>query len=147
MKKEKIIISACLLGYPCRYDGKKNEILLQIKKLIEDPLIELIPVCPEQLGGLPTPRTGSEIIKNKVINQEGIDVTKEFQKGAEETLKIVKANYCKKVILKSKSPSCGYGQIYDGTFTRTLINGNGITTRLLLKNNIKIFTEKDNIFF
>lgn len=146
MNKEKIIISACLLGCPCRYDGKKNEILLEIQKIIDDPLIELIPVCPEQLGGLPTPRIASEINKDKVINQEGVDVTKEFYKGAEETLKIAKTNKCKKAILKSKSPSCGYGKVYDGSFTRTLIDGNGITTRLLLKNNIKIFTEKEIVF-
>ena len=137
---EKIIVSACLLGEPCRYDGKSkpsSEVIALREKY------ELIPVCAEVLGGLPTPRIGAEIVGDKVLRSDGVDVTKEYHKGANEALKIAIQNGCTKAILKSKSPSCGKGQIYDGTYTRTLIDGNGILTDLLLKNNITVFTETE----
>lgn len=103
---------------------------------------EIIPICPEQLGGLPTPRPASEIIGDKVINNEGTDVTSNYQKGAEEALKIAKLLGIKKALLKAKSPSCGNGKIYDGTFSGTLIDGDGITTKLLKENNIEVITIK-----
>ena len=133
-----ILISGCLLGLKCRYDGKEKK-LPEIEKLIE--VYNLIPVCPEQLGGLPTPRVPAERVNNKVVNQAGVDVTKEYQLGAEEALKIAKLYNCKKAILKEKSPSCGCGKIYDGTFSKNLIVGNGVTADLLLKNGIEIFGE------
>ena len=135
-----ILISGCLLGLKCRYDGKEKK-LPEIEKLIE--VYNLIPVCPEQLGGLPTPRIPAERVNNKVVNQAGVDVTKEYQLGAEEALKIAKLYNCKKAILKEKSPSCGCGKIYDGTFSKNLIVGNGVTTDLLLKNGIEIFGESE----
>lgn len=135
-----ILISGCLLGLKCRYDSKEKK-LPEIEKLIE--LYNLIPICPEQLGGLPTPRIPAERVKHKVITQAGVDVTKEYQLGAEEALKIAKLYNCKKAILKEKSPSCGCGKIYDGTFSRNLIVGNGVTADLLLKNGIEVFGESE----
>lgn len=135
-----ILISGCLLGLKCRYDGKEKK-LSEIEKLIG--LYNLIPVCPEQLGGLPTPRIPAERVKDRVITQVGVDVTKEYQIGAEEALKIAKLYNCKKAILKEKSPSCGCGKIYDGTFSRNLIVGNGVTAELLLKNGIEVFGESE----
>lgn len=137
---EKIIVSACLLGIPCRYDGKSkpvNEVIALKDKY------ELIPVCAEVLGGLSTPRIGAEIVGNKVIKKDGVDVTEEYHIGAKEALKIALENGCTKAILKSKSPSCGKGKIYDGTFTRTLIDGNGILTELFIKNKIKVYSETE----
>lgn len=135
-----ILISGCLLGLKCRYDAKEKK-LPEIEKLIE--IYNLIPVCPEQLGGLPTPRIPAERVNNKVVNQAGVDVTKEYQLGAEEALKIAKLYNCEKAILKEKSPSCGCGKIYDGTFSKNLIVGNGFTADLLLKNGIEIFGESE----
>ncbi len=139
--KEKILISACLLGVNCKYNGGNNyneELIQQIKKEYD-----LIPICPEIYGGLTTPRYPSEIKDEIVINSEGTDVTKNYKKGAEETLKIAKILNVKKAILKSKSPSCGKGKIYNGTFQNILIDGNGITTNLLEKNGIEVITEKE----
>ena len=137
---EKILVSACLLGEACRYDGKSKPdygvIALQDK-------YELIPVCAEVLGGLPTPRISSEILEERVIRQDGYDVTEEYHKGAMEALKIAKENNCKTAILKSKSPSCGKYSIYDGTFTRALIEGQGILCRLLLENGIRVLDETE----
>ena len=137
---EKIIVSACLLGVPCRYDGKskpENDVIA-----LKDRY-ELVPVCAEILGGLPIPRVGAEIVGDKVLRSDGIDVTYEYHKGANDVLKIAKEHGCKIAILKSKSPSCGKGKIYDGTYTRTLIDGNGILTDRLLKNNIEVYTETE----
>ena len=139
---KRILVSACLLGISCRYDGlsKENKELIELGKKFE-----FFPVCPEILGGLPTPRVPSEIRNGKVINKDGIDVTDNYRKGAEDTLKICKICNIDAVILKSKSPACGKGKIYDGTFSGTLINGNGIAADLLLKNGIKVYTEEEFI--
>jgi uncharacterized protein YbbK (DUF523 family) len=137
--KEKILVSACLLGTNCKYSGGNNY-SEEVMEYLKD--YEIIPICPEQLGGLPTPRPASEIIGDKVINNEGTDVTSNYQKGAEETLKIAKLLGIKKALLKAKSPSCGNGKIYDGTFSGTLIDGDGITTKLLKENNIEVITIK-----
>lgn len=134
----KLLVSACLLGIDCKYNGKNNK-NDKVIELLED--YDLIPVCPEIMGGLTTPRTPAEINKNKVITKDGINVTKQYQKGAEETLKIAKLYNCQRAILKEKSPSCGCGKIYDGTFTGTLIDGDGITARLLKEYGIKITGE------
>lgn len=137
---EKILVSACLLGNNCKYDGtnNKNEKVLEY---IKDK--EVIPICPEIYGGLETPRVPSERNGERVITKEGKDVTVNFKKGAEETLYIAKLFNAKKALLKAKSPSCGNGIIYDGTFTHTKVNGNGVTTELLKNNGIEIITEED----
>lgn len=133
-----ILVSACLLGVACRYDGKSKPVEYVAKLLSKH---NLIPVCPEQLGGLSTPRVPSERKGDRVINSEKKDVTFEYKKGAEEALRLAKIFNCSLAILKAKSPSCGCGQIYDGNFSKTLIDGNGITTDLFLKNGIRVFTE------
>ena len=137
---EKILVSACLLGVNCKYNGGNNY-NEKVMEYLKDK--EIIPVCPEIMGGLPTPRIASEIIGDRVVNKEGQDVTSNYQKGAEETLELAKKLGVKKALLKAKSPSCGYGNIYDGTFSDTLIAGNGITAELLKKNGFEILTEKD----
>lgn len=140
------IISACLAGINCKYDGGNNYVPKIVQLLKEK---KAILVCPEQMGGLTTPRLPSEIICNggdiKVVNIKGEDVTEEFIKGAEETLKIAKLIKAKCAILKSKSPSCGKGKIYDGTFQNKLVEGNGITANLLQKNGIIVYTEEEFI--
>lgn len=143
MKPQKILISSCLLGENVKYDGKNNSILQNqfIKKLIS--LDMLIPICPEAEGGLPTPRVPVEIINNKAINQIGQDNTIAFEVGAQKALKLCKEHDIKCAILKFRSPSCGSKQIYDGTFSHTLIDGDGITTKLLKQNGIKVFSEKN----
>lgn len=135
-----ILISACLAGLHCRYDGKDkpNE---HVMRLIAEG--KAIPVCPEQLGGLPTPRPCSQIKENRVITEDGEDVTVQFHRGAEEALAIAKLAGAKKAILKSKSPSCGSGKIYDGNFTGTLISSDGIFTALCKRNGIEVVTEDE----
>jgi len=144
------LCSACLLGIKCRYNGKgkpnKKLVALAKKEL-------LIPVCPEQLGGQPTPRPNAEIKngngkdvlkrKAKVYEDNGQDVTRYFINGAKEVLKIAKLYNVKVAILKQKSPSCGSGQIYDGTFSKNLISGDGVTSALLKKKGIKIISEEE----
>ncbi len=138
------LVSACLAGVNCRYDGKDsaNEKVMELVKQGK-----AIPVCPEQLGGLTTPRISCELINQpgaaRVINKEGVDRTDEFCLGAQRTLAIAKALGIRQAIMKSKSPSCGCGQIYDGTFTGNLIPGNGLAVQLLLENGIEVVTEKD----
>ena len=135
-----ILVSACLAGVNCKYNGGNNY-NDKIMELVKSG--EAILVCPEQLGGLSTPRVPAEILDNKVITKDGKDVTKEYNRGAQEVLRLCKELNITKAILKANSPSCGCGSIYDGTFTSTKINGNGITTRLLLENGIEVVTEKD----
>ena len=135
MKREKILISACLVGLNCKYDGGNNE-TPKLMELMKE--YDFIPVCPEQLGGLKTPRLGAERKEDKVITKDGTDVTKEYQKGAEEVLRLAKKLGVKKAILKSRSPSCGYGEIGDGTFTHHMTEGDGVTAELLKKNGIEI---------
>lgn len=138
--KEKILVSACLLGINCKYSGKNNY-NENVLEYLKDK--EVIPICPEIYGGLPTPRHASEIIDGRVKSKDGIDVTAEYQKGAEETLKLAKMLNVKKALLKAKSPSCGSGQIYDGTFSGIVIPGDGITAKLLKENDIEVITEID----
>ena len=135
-----ILVSNCLLGCTCRYKGDdcKNE---QILKLAENNTI--IGVCPEQMGGLSTPRDPSEIVGDKVISSAGRDVTAEYMKGAQTALFLAQLNKVDFAILKAKSPSCGKGLIYDGTFTGNKIPGNGVTVQLLTKHNIPVFTEDE----
>ena len=137
MEKEKILISACLIGLNCKYDGGNNENSKLVELMKEK---DLVPICPEQLGGLKTPRASAERKQEKVITKEGVDVTKEYQKGAEEVLKLAKKLNIKKAILKSRSPSCGIDEIYDGTFSHNLVKGDGVTAELLKKNGIEVIS-------
>jgi uncharacterized protein YbbK (DUF523 family) len=145
------LISACLLGIRCTWSGDdkyKNDRAIGLSRVET-----LIPVCPEQLGGLSTPRapqeiqggTGEDVLngKCKVMNKDGKDVTRAFIMGAEETLKIAKQLNIEEFLGESKSPSCGCGRIYDGTFSGRLINGDGVTIALLRRNGIRIIPEED----
>lgn len=134
---KKIMVSACLLGDNCKYNGGNNY-NEKIGNYLEDK--EYVKVCPECLGGLSTPRSPSERINDKVINKDGLDVTEEFSLGARKTLEIANKENIEVAILKSNSPSCGYGSIYDGTFSNTLKKGNGVTTDLLLEKDIKVIS-------
>ena len=135
-----ILVSACLAGIRCRYDGKdnaNNKVIEMVKKGIA------IPICPEQLGGLQTPRIPAEIVEDKVINKKGENVTAQFKKGAKETLRIAELTNCHKAILKQSSPSCGYGKIYDGSHNGRIIEGMGLTAKLLFQKGITVLTEED----
>jgi len=132
------IVSACLIGVNCKYDNGNNENESVINFLKDK---KFIPVCPEQLGGLTTPRDPAEITGDKIIDIKGIDVTYNFKKGAEETLKIARACNCKIAILKEQSPSCGVKKIYDGSFSGRIISGEGVTSRILKENGIEVMSE------
>ena len=140
MNKDKLLISACLTGENCKYNGGNNHIE-QLDKLIEK--FDLVPVCPEQLGGLPTPRNPSEIKEGRVVNTLGTDVTDAFCIGAENTLEIALENDCELCLFKERSPSCGANFIYSGDFSGTVIKGSGITAKLLREKGFKIFTEEE----
>jgi uncharacterized protein YbbK (DUF523 family) len=135
-----LIVSACLAGLHCRYDGAEKPCEAVIRLVAEG---RAIPVCPEQLGGLPTPRQPSEINGGRVIRKDGLDVTAEFQQGAREALKLARLVGAKTAILKAKSPSCGCGKIYDGSFSGALIDGNGIFAQLCKENGIEVKTEEE----
>ena len=132
------LCSACLLGIKCRYDGKSN---LNEKVITLSKKETLLPVCPEILGGLPTPREQAEIKGSKVITKTGKDVTTYFKKGSEQVLKLAKSLEIKEAILSQRSPSCGCGEICDGTFSNKLIEGDGVTTSLLKRNKIKVIPD------
>lgn len=134
----KLLISACLLGCRCRYDGASKT----------HPLVDqlaahhtLVPVCPEQLGGLATPRPPAERRGALVVTREGGDVTEQYRRGAEEALKLCRALGCQAAVLKERSPSCGHGAIYDGTFSGTLVPGDGVTAELLAAQDIPVYGE------
>ena len=135
-----ILVSACLLGLDCRYDGKNclNEKVIRLREHAN-----LIPVCPEQMGGLPTPRDPSEIVGGRLLSSKGKDVTENYDKGAEMALKLARMYDCRYALLKQKSPSCGSGVIYDGTFSGKTVIGNGNTTKLLLENGIICYSDED----
>jgi len=145
-----IIVSGCLCGINCKYNGENN-LNEKVLELLRKG--EAIPVCPEQLGGQSTPRAAHEIIsgtgadvldgKARILGPEGDDVTEEFIRGAEETLKIAKECGAKTAILKARSPSCGKGMIYDGTFSGNKIPGNGVAAELLMRHGIEVFTEEE----
>lgn len=136
----KILVSACLLGLNCRYCGG-GALDAEVLKLNEKNCI--IPVCPEQLGGLSVPRPPCEIKNGKVMGKDGTDKTDEFGKGAEETLRLAQMLGCTHAVLKERSPSCGSKTIYDGSFTGQKIQGAGITASLLADNGIKVLSEED----
>lgn len=137
--KEKLLISACLLGQNVKYNGGNNKIE-NIQEL--EKYFDFIIICPEVDGGLPTPRPASEIVKDKVINIEGKDVTSEYLKGKNKAIELVKKYSIKYALLKEKSPSCGK-LTYDGTFSHKLINRPGITVKALLNENVKVYGESE----
>ena len=136
--KEKLLISACLLGRSCKYNGGSNytPLVEELKKRFD-----LVPVCPECLGDLPIPREPSERVGDKVLSRAGADVTAAFQRGAEKALAIARREGVKRAVLKERSPSCGCGGIYDGTFTGAVVPGNGMAAELLLSCGVEIFGE------
>ena len=138
-KTYEFAVSACLCGFPCRYDGKSKPDE-KIKALYEEG--RALPVCPEKLGGLKTPRTPCEIINGRVISSDGEDRTNEYLLGSQRVLELCKKHGIKKAVLKQNSPSCGSSHIYDGTFSGTLIEGEGCLTALLRKNGIEVTGEK-----
>ena len=137
---ENLLISACLMGFECKYSGGSN-------KLSEEALARLkaeyrlIPVCPETAGGLPVPRDPSERLGDKVVSSKGKDVTAEFEKGADIALTLAKRYGCKKALLKRNSPSCGGEFIYDCSFSGTLVPGEGVAAELLRTDGVEVFGE------
>nr|BFD65191.1 DUF523 domain-containing protein [Bdellovibrio sp. HAGR004] len=129
------IVSACLSGVHCRYDCKAQT-RSSIEEMVQNG--EAIPVCPEQLGGLPTPRPPAERIGDRVLTNQGADVTAEYQRGAQEALRIAKLTGATEALLKSKSPMCGCGKIYDGTFSGNQKDGDGVFAELLKNHGIKV---------
>ena len=140
--REKVLISACLAGINCKFNGENNlldsGILDEISKKYH-----LLFICPEVFGGLSTPREPAEMKGGLVVTKTAKDVSENFKFGAEICLKIAKLNGCKKAILKARSPSCGSGQIYDGSFTKKLIFGDGVVAKLLKENEILVFSEDE----
>lgn len=138
---EKLLISACLLGDPVRYDGKSKPIadLDWVKQLQQQQ--RLFVICPEVAGGLPTPRPPAEKVQGKVLTELGVDVTPAFQSGAEKALALCQQHGIKYALLKAKSPSCGNREIYDGSFSGNLIRGMGLTAELLTRNGVQVFSE------
>lgn len=140
----KTLVSSCLLGKPCRYDGRSCPDKI-VQSLHDTANVEFISVCPEVLGGLPTPRPASELATAeravRVTNRAGADVTDEFLNGAAKTVEQARAHGCTLAVLKAKSPSCGNGPVYDGTFSGTLVPGCGVTARALLEAGVRVVDE------
>ena len=136
--KTKILVSACLLGENCKYNGgnNKDEAVIALGETFE-----LVPICPECFGGLEIPRVPSEISGDRVVSKNGEDVTEQFMDGAEKALYVAMEANCAAAVLKERSPSCGCGEIYDGSFSGKTVKGNGITAQLLLDNGIQVFGE------
>ena len=139
-REQIILVSACLAGEFCRWDGGTN-LVPEIKALVDTG--KAVTVCPEKLGGLPTPRLPSERLGCRVVSSEGVDVTAEFRRGAEEALRVCKEHGCRLAILKAKSPSCGKDLIHNGLFDGGLVPGEGMTAQLLMENGITVMTEQE----
>ena len=136
--KEVLLMSACLMGVHCRYDGG-TKVLPELSRLLER--YQIVPVCGEVLGGMPTPRIPSERVGDRVVNRAGEDVTLQFRRGAEEVLRLARLYGAKKALLKERSPSCGSGRIYDGSFSGQTTDGWGVTAELLREEGILICGE------
>lgn len=134
----RVLVSSCLLGIPCRYDGKSAP-LEGLAELASK--VELVPVCPEQMGGLATPRPPAERVGDKVLTKEGGDVTEQYRRGAAIAAALAELTDCDCALLKAKSPSCGDGLIYDGTFTGTKVAGNGVTAEAVKALGLPVFDE------
>ena len=137
-QREPLLISACLMGVACRYDGGRNT-MEGLERLMNR--YHLIPVCAEQLGGLSTPRIPAERQGDRVITKDGRNVTAAFEQGASEVLRLAQQFGCGKALLKARSPSCGHGQIYDGSFTGQKVPGSGVTAELLVRHGIRVYCE------
>ena len=142
---EKLLISACLTGENCKYNGGNNALPSETLAALRSRF-ELVPVCPEQLGGLSTPRVPSERRGERVVNREGADVTEAFRSGAEQALRIAEQAGCRRALLKSNSPSCGSGSIYDGSFSGRLTAGDGVAAALLKHSGIEVFGSIQGLF-
>ncbi len=136
----KYVVSACLVGVRCAYDGEHRR-LDKVVDLVRRGLA--LPVCPEQLGGMPTPRPPVEIVSGRVVDQQGNDMSRNFERGAQEAFSICQLAGCTEAILKSRSPSCGSGCVYDGTFQGNRINGDGIFAALLKANHVRVLTDEE----
>lgn len=134
----KILVSACLAGCPCRYDGKSKPVP-EIVRLVEEG--KAIPFCPEVEGGLPTPRVPAEIQGDRVMTRDGRDVTEAYRSGAEKALDLMEKEGLSQAVLKAKSPSCGVGEVYDGSFTGKIVPGDGVTAQLLKAAGKRVLTE------
>ncbi|MBQ9249210.1 MAG: DUF523 domain-containing protein [Oscillospiraceae bacterium] len=139
---ESLLISACFLGVNCKYDGGNNALPEDVLTKLREKYC-LVPVCPENAGGLPTPREPSERKDGGVWSRSGRDVTAEYEKGAQIALELVRQNACKAALLKERSPSCGHDRIYDGTFSGTLVPGNGTAAEKLLAAGIPVYGESE----
>lgn len=138
----KLLVSACLLGVNCRYNAEPKALPDDLlSRLLERHTV--VPVCPEQLGGLTTPREPSERQGARVVMRSGQDVTAAYARGAQEALRLARQFGCTAAVLKERSPSCGHGEIYDGTFTGTRTSGDGVTAALLLENGIAVYGESE----
>jgi len=135
---ETLLISACLVGYNCKYNGGNNALPPEVLSALRERY-RLIPVCPEAAGGLPTPRVPSERRGGRVVTRDGRDVTAAFRRGAEIAGKLAERTGARLALLKSGSPSCGSGTVYDGSFTGTLTPGDGVTAEYLKNKNLTIF--------
>lgn len=140
-RKPALLVSACLLGVPCNHEGRVAE--RSLREALEEGY-RVVPVCPEVLGGLPAPRPAAEIQPDgRVVNAEGTDVTAAYRRGAEAVVEAAQAAGATRAVLKARSPSCGSSQIYDGTFSRTLIDGEGVTARALREAGVEVTSEED----
>ena len=139
---ESILISACLTGVECKYCGGSNALPCETLDALKKKY-RLVPICPEVDGGLPTPREPSERIGDRVMSRSGRDVTAEYRRGAELALSHATENACRIAVLKEKSPSCGKELIYDGSFTGTLIERDGVTAELLTEHGIAVYGESE----
>ena len=142
----KVAVSACLLGVPCRYDGKSKP-SPQVQAYLEDHGCEVIKICPEVMGGLAIPHPAHEIQRTsegrRVVDRAGNDHTEAFETGARKACECAKAAGCTHALLKAKSPSCGVGQVYDGTFSKTLVPGDGVAAAMLKEQGLVVATEND----
>ena len=135
-----VLVSACLLGENCKYSGGNN-----YNQAVCDFARghQVVPVCPEILGGLSTPRAPSERRGSGVVTKDGADVTEQYRKGAQEVLRLARLYGCTAAVLKERSPACGSGEIYDGTFTHTVVDGFGVAAELLAENGIRVLGESE----
>ncbi len=138
--KEALLISACLLGAACRFDGQSRPLPPETLDALRDKY-QLVPACPEQLGGLPTPRLPAERGLDGVHNAAGENVSAQYFRGAAEALRLAVFFGCRAALLKERSPSCGSGKIYNGFFTGTLRDGDGVTAETLKKNGVTVYGE------
>jgi len=139
---ESVLISACLLGVNCKYNGGANPVSEARLAALKEKYT-LVPVCPESYGGLATPRPPSERVGERVLARDGADVTAQYEKGAQAALRLAELFGCKMAILKERSPSCGHGTIYDGTFSGALTPGDGVTAALLAAHGVAVYGEGD----